>query len=174
MAFEKYLPPALFCLALMNIQPLPAQESTVQPAARPALHIDTPVAVKASKVVFNMDHLAFAGDQPIGLTHMKTLTQAYEERHIPLELIAVFHGAAGYMLLNDDAFDRARKSEKGNPYKEQIFALQRRGVQFEECVNTAKANGWTNADLLAGVKVNAGANLRLIQLMQDGYVQLHP
>ena len=63
MAFEKYLPPALFCLALItDIQPLPAQELTVQPAARPALHIDTPVAVKASKVVFNIGTMAVGGN----------------------------------------------------------------------------------------------------------------
>jgi hypothetical protein len=31
-----------------------------------------------------------------------------------------------------------------------------------------------NADLLAGVKVDTGANLRIVQLVQDGYVQLQP
>jgi intracellular sulfur oxidation DsrE/DsrF family protein len=77
-------------------------------------------------------------------------------------------------MLNDKAYDRARKSGIGNPYKQQIVALQQQGVAFEECVVTAEANGWTNADLLPGVKVNGGAVLRLVQLMQDGFVQLQP
>ena len=55
-----------------------------------------------------------------------------------------------------------------------IFALQQEGIQFEECAETARINGWVNADLLPGVKVNTGANLRIVQLVQDGYVQLQP
>ena len=31
-----------------------------------------------------------------------------------------------------------------------------------------------NVPQLPGVKVDAGANLRLVQLMQDGFVQLQP
>ncbi|WP_298426406.1 DsrE family protein [Rhodoblastus sp.] len=158
------------CLALVLAPAAFAQETP----ARPALHIDVPVDVKPSRVVFNMDHLAFAGDQPIGLKHMQILTQTYRERQTPLEVVAIFHSAAGYMVLNDEAYKRVRKSDIGNPYKAQIRALQEQGVQFEECVVTMKVNGWTNADLLPGVKVNAGANLRLIQLSQQGYVVLHP
>ena len=160
----------LSCLIAFGAQPAKAQE----PGSKPALQVDVPVSARASKVVFNMDHLAFAGDQPIGLMHMKLMVQAYKDQQTPLEIVAVFHSAAGYMLLNDQVYNRARRSEKGNPYKDQILALQREGVQFEECVQTAKVNGWTNSDLLPGVKVNAGANLRLVQLAQDGFVLLHP
>ena len=160
----------LLAFAIVVLAPARAQ----QPAERPELHIDIPVQPKASKVVFNMGHPAFAGDQPIGLMHMQLMVRYYAEHHTPLEVVAVFHGAAGYMLLNDQAYDRVRKSAKGNPYKEQIAALQQAGVQFEECGQTARSNGWANADLLAGVKVDAGANLRLVQLMQEGFVQLQP
>ena len=138
------------------------------------LKIDVPVQLKSSKVVFNMDHLAFAGDQSIGLTHMKLVSQAYKASQTSLQIVAVFHGAAGYMLLNDAAYNKARRSEKGNPYKEIIASLQNDGIQFEECGQTAKTNGWLNAALLPGVKVNSGANLRLVQLMLDGFIPLHP
>ena len=37
-----------------------------------------------------------------------------------------------------------------------------------------RTKGWVNADLLPGVKVDTGANLRIVQLVQDGYVQLQP
>ncbi len=144
------------------------------PVPQDGLKIDVPVQLKPSKVVFNMDHLAFAGDQSIGLTYMKLMIQNYRTGHTPLEVIAVFHGALGYMLLNDETYDKVRKSDKGNPYKDAIAALQKEGVQFEECGQTARANGWVNAELLPGVKVNTGANLRLVQLEQDGYIQIHP
>ncbi len=160
----------LVLVALAQAAPVRAAETT----GKPELRIDVPVQLKPSKVVFNMDHLAFAGDQSIGLTYMKLMLQNYKASEVPVEIIAVFHGAAGYLLLNDEAYNRARKSEKGNPYRDQIAALQQAGVKFEECGQTARNNGWTNSDLLAGVKVNSGANLRLVQLVQDGYVEIHP
>ena len=67
-----------------------------------------------------------------------------------------------------------RRTEKGIPFKDQILALQKDGVQFEECAQTAKTSGWVNADLISGIKVDSGANLRLVELMQDGYVSLRP
>ena len=45
--------------------------------------------------------------------------------------------------------------------------LQAAGVRFEECGQTARDNGWVNADLLPGVLVNSGANFRIVQLVQD-------
>ena len=147
---------------------------TAEQAPKGELRIDVPVTFKPSKVVFNMDHLAFDGDRSIGLNYMKLMAQSYKARETPISIIAVFHGAAGYMLLNDQAYNAARKSEKGNPFKEQISALQQEGVQFEECGETARRNGWVNADLLPGVKVDTGANLRIVQLVQEGYVQLQP
>ena len=159
----------LLCLAF-------AQTSPVQAADTPAdqLHIDMPVAMKASKVAFNMDHPTFAGDQSIGLMYMNLMLKNYATAGVPVQIIAVYHSMAGYMLLNDEAYNKARKTTRGNPYKDQIAALQKGGVQFEECGQTARTNGWVNADLLPDVKVDTGANLRLIQLVQDGYVQLQP
>jgi uncharacterized protein len=147
---------------------------TAEQAPKGELRIDVPVMLKPSKVVFNMDHLAFDGDRSIGLNYMKLMVQNYKASQTPINIIAVFHGAAGYMLLNDQAYNAARASDKGNPFKELISALQQEGIQFEECGQTARTKGWVNADLLPGVKVDTGANLRIVQLVQDGYVQLQP
>lgn len=157
---------------LMLILCIPAMAA--DPAKPDGLVIDVPVHLKASKVVFNMDHLAFAADQSIGLMYMRLMMQNYKASETPLELIAIFHGPAGYMLLNDAAYNKFRHADHGNPYKEEIAALQTAGVQFEECGQTARNNGWVNSNLLADVKVNTGANLRLVQLVQDGFVQLQP
>lgn len=162
----------LFFALILLVPPVALQAAESIP--KPELQIDVPVQLKASKVVFNMDHLAFAGDQLIGLQYMKLMLQKYKATQTPIQIVAVFHGAAGYVLLNDQAYNRVRKSEKGNPFKDQVAALQQEGVQFEECGQTAKSNNWANSDLLAGVKVNSGANLRIVQLIQDGFVQLQP
>jgi uncharacterized protein len=78
------------------------------------------------------------------------------------------------MLLDDDAYSRVRGWSRGNPYKDQIAALMAEGVQIEECAETMRDNHWRNADLLPGVKVDAGAILRIVQLVQQGYVQIQP
>ncbi len=168
MLARKSVAAALLSLALL------APAMATDPAPRDGLKIDVPVQLKPSKVAFNMDHPAFAGDQSIGLAYMRLMIKNYRNSHTPLEVIAVFHGALGYMLLNDEVYNKVRKSDKGNPYKDAIAALQKEGVQFEECGQTARSNSWVNADLLPDVKVNSGANLRLIQLEQDGYIQIHP
>jgi hypothetical protein len=35
-------------------------------------------------------------------------------------------------------------------------------------------NGWRNPDVLPEIKVNSGANFRLIELVQQGFVEIHP
>ena len=47
--------------------------STAEQAPKGELRIDVPVTFKPSKVVFNMDHLAFDGDRSIGLNYMKLM-----------------------------------------------------------------------------------------------------
>ncbi len=48
------------------------------------------------------------------------------------------------------------------------------GVQIEECANAMKMQHISNEDLLKGVRVNSGANMRMVQLMQEGFVRLQP
>jgi intracellular sulfur oxidation DsrE/DsrF family protein len=146
----------------------------VDPAERGTLHIDVPVVLKEAKVVFNMDHLAFDGKELIGLTYMKVMAKSFKADQTRWRIVAIFHGAAGYMLLNDAAYNKVRKSAQGNPYKDQIAELQREGIEFEECAQTARYNGWNNADLLPRIKVNTGANFRIVQLVKDGFVQIQP
>ncbi len=168
MPFFKHAGLSLLLLAFSQTAPLRAADQ------ERALHVDVPVQLKNSKIVFDMDHPVFAGDQPKGLTFMKGLLKSYKASEVPVHIVAVFHEAAAYMVLNDVAYDKARNAGRGNPYKDQIKALQDEGVEFELCANTARGNGWANADLLPGIKVNTGANLRLIQLMREGYIPIRP
>jgi uncharacterized protein len=148
---------------------LPAAE-----AATATLQIDVPVVLKEARVVFNMDHLAFEGDNPTGLNYMTIMHEDFVQAKTHQSMVAIFHGEAGYMLLDDVRYNAVRHTPRGNPYKAMIAALQEKGVRFELCAVTARGNGWTNADLLPGVKVVTAANLRIIQLVQDGYLQIQP
>ena len=145
-----------------------------QPAAAQEIRVDVPVALKQAKVVLNLDHSAFEGDQPTGLQFMRILTDYFKAQGTQTRMVAIFHGAAGYQLLNDAAYARVRHWPAGNPFKDQIAALIRAGVEIEECAETMRLNRWGNADLLPGVKVTTGANMRTIELVQDGFVQLQP
>lgn len=161
---------ALMVVALATIplaQPVQAQNA-------PGIRVDVPVVLKQAKIVFNMDHAAFGGDTPVGLAHMGLMIERFKKIGTDWKIVAVFHGEAGYMLLNDDKYNAVRKTKNGNPYKTLIKSLSDNGVQIEECAVTMKGNGWVNEDLLPLVKVNAGADGRIVQLVQEGYVMLQP
>lgn len=136
--------------------------------------IDVPVTLKAANVVFNMDHIALNGDLPIGMKYMELLNKKMKADKASGKIIGIFHGPAAYMTLNDEAYNANRKVTTGNPYKGLVEGLIASGVQIEECAVSMKGNNWTNKDLLPGVKVNTGAIGRLIQLTQEGYVQIQP
>ena len=169
MRFTKALVAAVLAFSCLTAPALAAD-----PVALAPLTIDVPVVLKDAKIVFNMSQLAFVGEQSVGLTHMKLLVQRFKADQTRSEIVAVFHGQAGFMMLDDAAYNKVRRTERGNPYKLLIAELQKEGVQFEECGQTAKTNNWINADFLPGVKVNAGANLRLVELVQSGFTQLQP
>jgi intracellular sulfur oxidation DsrE/DsrF family protein len=136
--------------------------------------IEIPVKLKTADVVFNMDHLAFEGSVPTGINYMRLISATMKADGTKGQLIAIFHGDAAYMTLNDASYNANRHVTTGNPYKGMIQQLQQEGVQIEECVNSMRANHWVNEQLLPGVKVNGGAILRIVELEQQGYIQIQP
>ena len=166
----------LFGVAVLAalIQSLLPPSGGLAAEAPPAVKVDVPVVLKQAKVVFNMDHLAFSGDTPVGLAHMMMMSERFAAMGADWKIVGVFHGDAGYMVLNDEKYDAVRHTKTGNPYKQLIRTLLDRGVGIEECVVTMKAHGWTNDDLLPMVKVNGGGDLRIVELVQQGYVMLQP
>lgn len=146
----------------------------VQSKSEYAIHIDIAVALEKANVVFNLDHLAFAGDMPVGINYMRLLANRFREMNTKGQIVGVFHGDAAYMTLNDEAYDAYRQVKTGNPYKNLIAELVRQGVQIEACAVSMENHHWLNDDLLPDVKVHSGAIGRLIQLVQQGYVQIHP
>lgn len=160
----------LLCLGWFSV----SMAGEIVPVPTSAIHVDIPVKLEKANVVFNMDHLAFSGDMPVGIKYMHLLALRFKKMGTRGRIIGIFHGAAAYMTLKDKSYNVDRKVSTGNPYKGLIKELLKQGVQIEECAVSMKDNNWTNEDLLPGVKVNGGAVSRLIELVQNGYIQIQP
>jgi intracellular sulfur oxidation DsrE/DsrF family protein len=144
-----------------------------------ALRIDIPVKLEKAKVVFDIGHLVLNGDVPFFTGDMDLLVTDLKDWNIKGEVIAVFHGDAAYLVLNDDAYNANRHVQTGhpvntgNPYAKLLKGLMDQGVQIELCGATAAANHWGNADLLPGVKVNTNAMVRVTELEQEGFTLIY-
>lgn len=170
----KFLPSYPWLLIGILATAVPSVLPASEPTTANTLRIDLPVILKEASVVFNLDHLAFEGDNPTGLNYMTAVLKDFALAKTNHKIVGIFHGAAGYMALDDARYNAVRHTPRGNPYKALIKGLQDQGVQFELCAVTARNNGWTNADLLPGVKVVTSANLRLMELIQQGFIQIQP
>jgi len=136
------------------------------------LHIDIPVTLRELKVAFSVAALAFEGDLPASIFHLQLITQNIADWNAKAKVIAVFHTSAGRVTLHDKAYNADRMVSTGNPYKELVADLMKRGVQVELCGATAAVHHWGNEDLLPGIKVNTNAMARITELVQDGFVQI--
>jgi intracellular sulfur oxidation DsrE/DsrF family protein len=136
------------------------------------LHIDIPVRLTDLRVAFSIADLAFEGDLPASIFHLQLITNDISDWKAKAQVIAVFHTNAGHVALNDDAYNTERMVATGNPYKELVAELMKRGVQVELCGATATAHKWGNDDLLPEIKINTDAMARMSQLVQEGFVQI--
>ena len=136
------------------------------------LKIDIPVNLAELKLAFSIAALAFEGDLPATIFHLQLISNDIQEWRAEAQVIAVFHTNAGHVTLHDAAYNKERMVNTGNPYKDLIADLMKRGVQVELCGATATVHHWGNADLLGGIKVNTDAMARMSQLTQEGFVQI--
>ena len=136
------------------------------------LHIDIPVELSDLKVVFSISALAFEGDLPASIFHMQLIENDIADWKAKSDVIAVFHTNAGHVTLHDKAYNADRNIATGNPYKDLVSDLQKRGVKVELCGATAMVHGWGNEDLLPDIKINTDAMSRTTQLVQQGFVKI--
>jgi intracellular sulfur oxidation DsrE/DsrF family protein len=137
-----------------------------------SLHIDIPVKLSEVKLVFSIGALQFEGDLPASIFHMQLIKSDIADWSAESQVIAVFHTNAGHVTLHDRAYNTDRNITTGNPYRDPIAGLQKRGVQIELCGATAQAHNWGNADLLPDIRVNTDAIARTTQLVQAGFVKI--
>ena len=141
-------------------------------ASEKPLHIDIPVKLKDVKTVYSIGALTFEGDLPASIFHLQLITNDIADSKAESEVIAVFHTNAGHVMLHDSAYNADRNIATGNPYKDLVADLMKRGVRVELCGATAKAHHWGNTDLLPGIKINTDAMARTTELVQQGFVKI--
>jgi intracellular sulfur oxidation DsrE/DsrF family protein len=134
--------------------------------------IDIPVKLADVKVVFSIASLSFEGDLPASIFHLNLMVGDVADWNASSQVIAVFHTNAGHVTLHDTAYNVDRNVATGNPYKDLIADLLKRGVQIELCGATAKVHNWGNVDLLPGIQINTDAMARTTQLVQEGFVKI--
>src|SRR5260370_24121837 len=136
------------------------------------LNIDIPVRLAEVNVVFSIASLSFEGDLPASIFHLQLIMNDIADWKAKSQVIAVYHTNAGHVTLHDQAYNADRNIVTGNPYKQLVADLMKRGVQVELCGATAKVHNWGNADLLPGIKINTDAMARTTQLVQEGFVKM--
>jgi intracellular sulfur oxidation DsrE/DsrF family protein len=136
------------------------------------LNIDIPVKLRDVKEVFSIASLSFEGDVPASIFHLELITDDIADWEATSDIVVVFHTNAGHATLHDEAYNRDRGVETGNPYKDLVTKLMGRGVHVELCGATAKTHGYGNEDVIPGIKVNTDAMARTTQLVQQGYVKM--
>ena len=100
-----------------------------------ALHIDIPVRLEKANVVFDIGHLVLNGDMPFFLGDMDLIASDLNDWNVKGEIIAVFHGDAAYLVLNDASYDANRRVQTGhpiqtgNPYRKLIPRLMEQGYK---------------------------------------------
>ena len=184
MTRTKLLLALLLACFFVSVGAVRASKNAIRTAA--ALHIDIPVKLEQANVVFDMGHLVMStGDMPFLVGDLNLMASDYKQWGTKGNIVAVFHGDAAYLVLNDTAYNLDRHVlndesynsgqhvKSGNPYAELMAELMKRGVQIELCGATATANHWGNEDLLPGVKVNTNAMVRVTQLEQQGYTLIY-
>jgi intracellular sulfur oxidation DsrE/DsrF family protein len=135
-------------------------------------HVDIPVTLTDVKAVFSIASLSFEGDLPASIFHIQLTANDIADWKAKSHVVAVFHTNAGHVTLHDQAYNSDRNIATGNPYKQLVTDLMKRGVQVELCGATAKAHGWGNEDTLPGIKINTDAMARTIELVQQGFVKI--
>ena len=142
------------------------------PTQEKVIHIDIPVTLAEVKAVFSIASLSFEGDLPGSIFHLQLIMNDSVDWSAKTHVIAVFHTNAGHVTLHDQAYNADRNVATGNPYKQLVLDLMKRGVQVELCGATAKFHHYGNADLLPGIKINTDAMARTTQLVQEGFVKI--
>ena len=120
-----------------------------------------------------MGHLVLNADMPFAWGDTKLLADNLHEWNVSGQIVMVFRCDAAHLVLDDETYGANRHVQTGNPYKKLMLDLMAKGVQIELCGATARANHWSNANLLPGIKVDTNAMVRITELEQEGFTLIY-
>ena len=163
-------------LTLLALLSLGALATTVKAASAAPTEERPVIAIKQTesiRVVVQVTTGEMEGDLHKGLRRVKGIVDAYLAAGVPADEIdvrAVFHGAASDHLLTDEAWNRYKATDTGNPSRAVLDAINESSFQIELCDTRRQRNGWAKSDIHPEVVLVSGAYHRLADLQMRGFV----
>lgn len=150
----------------------PSSRSDSDPANRPVIGLQYEGPIK---VVYQCTRDEWKEGVSKPLLYLKKLRGYYEKQGIDpdqLDLRAVFHGDASTHILTDEAWNRVKNTDTGNPNTKLLSELKQMGVHVEFCDSRRQKEGWAKADIHPDVLLAAAAFARVIDLQHQGYAYI--
>lgn len=152
----------------------PFHPGPVIPDFGPVASVEQDVEIPADaefRVVFDTSSIADAGEINRTFASAARFLNMHAEAGVPEErihLAIVIHGRAVYDVANAESY-AAHNDGAENGNIEAVAELQRHGVRFLVCGQSAAYYEVTNADLLPGVEMALSAMTAHALLQQQGY-----
>lgn len=142
------------------------------PAKRPVIGLEHQGPIR---VVYQVTKDEWQEDAGKALVYLKKLRGYYAKQGVDpklLDIRAVFHGDASAHLLTDEAYNRVKETDTGNPNTKLIAELAKVGVHLELCDSRRREEGWAMSDIHPDVLLAEAAFARIIDLQLRGYAYI--
>jgi intracellular sulfur oxidation DsrE/DsrF family protein len=162
-------------LTLLALLSLAASPTTTKATAEQSAHERVVIGIEQKqsiRVVVQVTTGDMEGDFHKGLRRVKAIADGYLAAGVPadeIDIRAVFHGGASDHLLTDEAWNRYKKTDTGNPSRALLDALPEIPAQIELCDTRRQRNGWAKSDIHSEVVLVSGAYHRLADLQMRGF-----
>src|SRR5258708_36000286 len=96
-------------------------------ASEKPLHIDIPVRLTGLRIPFSIADLAFEGDLPASILHLRLITNDSAGWTPKPQLTTALHANAAHAALTDDSYSAARERADCNPPKKPAAVVSKGG-----------------------------------------------
>ncbi len=127
------------------------------------------------KVVYQVSEDKWKDGVGKAFLYLKKLRGFYEQQGIDesnLDIRAVVHGDASFHVLTDEAYNRVKGVDTGNPNTQLLSELKMLGVHVELCDSRRQREGWSKSDIHPNVLLVRAAYARMIDLQLQGYAYI--
>ncbi len=148
------------------------QSNTKQGQERPVIELEYEGPIK---VVYQVSEDKWKDGVGKAFLYLKKLRGYYEKQDMKagdLDIRAVVHGDASYQVLTDEAYNRVKKVDTGNPNTQILAELKKLGVHVELCDTRRQREGWSKSDIHPDVLLASAAYARIIDLQLQGYAYI--
>lgn len=162
----------LLTLVTQNYALAQTAQNAKQTEDRPVIELQYKGPIKA---VYQVTEDKWKDDVGKAFLYLKNLRGYYKKQGFDasnVDLRAVVHGDASYHVLTDEAYNRVKQVDTGNPNAKILSELKQLGVHIELCDTRRQQEGWSKSDIHPDVLLAKAAYARLIDLQLQGYAYI--